>query len=319
MSDPESSDRELSGPARELLGQALRQRSEEGVPAAVRERLLARALEEAQRGRPSFVVPAAQLVPVRRHTFGVAVWSAGAAMLGLVLWTNARGLWQGEVDPAAPLAAGSAEVSEPAAGSAGQRSAGQCVAGQCSAGQRLLDTPLFRTPAQLLPAGAVPAALPSLLAEPPFSAQSRLWQVRRWDNLSADPVEPATHEVANGALCVRLGGGERVLGGWPWAPPGAPAPKGVALAAGKPYRLVFQAWAEEPLPAQLLVAVGHAVLPFSAAGGARVPVSTSRQSFAVEVLSAQGDPSAGIAFLATGAAGSERTRVCLSEVTLAPK
>jgi len=310
MSDSESSEPELSAADRELLGRALRQRSEQGAPAALRERLLARALEEAQRGRPSFVVPAAHLVPVRRRTFGAAVWSVGAAMLGLVLWTHAGGVWQGAEDPAAP----SAEVSGGAA-----RAAGQCVAGQCSAGQRLLDTPLFRTPAQLLPAGAVPAALPSLLAEPPFSAQSRLWQVRRWDNLSADPVEPATHEVANGALCVRLGEGERVLGGWPWAPPGAPAPKGVALAAGKPYRLVFQAWAEEPLPAQLLMAVGHSRLPFSAAGGARVPVSTARQSFAVDVVSAQGDPSAGIAFLATGAAGSERTRVCLSDVRLTPR
>jgi len=305
MSDSESSEPGLSAADRELLGRALRQRSEENAPAAVRERLLARALEEAQRGRPSFVVPAAQLVPVRRRTFGTAVWSVGAAMLGLVLWTQARGLWQGADEPAAPLAAGGAEASGPA--------------GQRSAGQRLLDTPLFRTPAQLLPGHALPAALPSLLAEPPFSAQSRLWQVRRWDNLSADPVEPAAHDVVNGALCVRLGAGERVLGGWPWAPPGAPVPKGVALAAGKPYRLVFQAWAEEPLPAQLLMAVGHSRLPFSAAGGARVPVSTARQSFAVDVMSAQGDPSAGIAFLATGAAGSERTRVCLSDVTLTPK
>jgi len=303
MSDSESSEPELSAADRELLGRALRQRSEQGAPAAVRERLLARALEEAQRGRPSFVVPAAQLVPVRRRTFGTAVWSVGAAMLGLVLWTQARGLWQG-ADEAAP----SAE----AGGST--RSAGQRPAGQW-----LLDTPLFRTPAQLLPAGVLPAALPSLLSEPPFSAQSRLWQVRRWDNLSADPVEPAAHEVASGALCVRLGAGERVLGGWPWAPPGAPVPKGVALAAGKPYRLVFQAWAEEPLPAQLLMAVGHSRLPFSAAGGARVPVSTARQSFAVDVVSAQGDPSAGIAFLATGAGGSERTRVCLSDVTLTAK
>lgn len=295
MSDSESPELQLSAPERELLARALRQRSEESAPAAVRERLLARALQETERGRASLVVAGAQLVPVRRRPLGTAVWLSGAAMLGLLFWANARGLWQGAAEPP------SAELNAPAR----------------SPGQSLLNAPLFRSPAQLLPSGTLPTALPSLFAEPPFSAQSRLWQVRRWDNLSADPTEPAAHEVSNGALCVRLGASQRVLGGWPWAAPGTVAPKGVALAAGKPYRLVFQAWAEEPLPAQLLVAVGHSRLPFSAAGGARVPVSTTRQSYSVEVSSTNGDPSAGIAFLAT--AGGEPTRVCLSDVKLAPQ
>jgi hypothetical protein len=308
MSDPESSEPQLSAPDRELLARALRQRGEEGTPASVRERLLARALEEAQRGRSSLIVAGAQLVPVRRRPFGAAVWLSGAAMLALVFWGGARGLWQGAVEPP-PL---SAELNGPAAHSPGSH----------SPARGLLNAPLFRKPAQLLPesslpAGALPPALPSLFAEAPFSAQSGLWQVRRWNNLSADPVEPAAHQVSNGALCVPLAGGERVLGGWPWAPPGAVVPKGVALAAGKTYRLVFKAWAEEPLPAQLLVAVGHSRLPFSAAGGARVPVTTTPQSFAVEVLSTSGDPSAGLAFLAT--AGDEPTRVCLSDVKLAPQ
>jgi len=302
MSDPESSEPQLSAAERELLAHALRQRGEEVAPASVRERLLARALEETQRGRASLVVAGAQLVPVRRRPFGAAVWWSGAALLALVFWANSRGLWPGAAEPPP-----SAELNGPEAQSPGSH----------SPGQGLLNAPLFRKPAQLLPAGELPLALPSLFAEAPFSVQSGLWQVRRWNNLSADPVEPAAYELTQGALCVPLGAGERVLGGWPWAPPGAVAPKGVALAAGKTYRLVFKAWAEEPLPAQFLVAVGHARLPFSAAGGARVPVTTTPQSFAVEVSSTSGDPSAGIAFLAT--AGDEPTRVCLSDVKLAPQ
>jgi hypothetical protein len=90
----------------------------------------------------------------------------------------------------------------------------------------------------------------------------------------------------------------------------------VALVAGKPYRLGFKAWAREPLPAQLLIALGHASLPFSGRAGARVPVSTSPQPFVVDFVSSADDPSVGIAFLATGADGEEHTRVCLSDVTL---
>jgi hypothetical protein len=90
----------------------------------------------------------------------------------------------------------------------------------------------------------------------------------------------------------------------------------VALVEGKAYRLTFKAWAHEPLPAQLLIALGHSRLPFSGRAGARVPVSTAAQAFAVEFVSSANDPSVGVAFLATGADTDERTRVCLSDVTL---
>ena len=62
----------------------------------------------------------------------------------------------------------------------------------------------------------LPLSGPSLLSEQPFSRLSRAWQVRRWDDLKSEPIEPATHDFVDGALCVTLGAGERVLGGWPW-------------------------------------------------------------------------------------------------------
>jgi hypothetical protein len=143
--------------------------------------------------------------------------------------------------------------------------------------------------------------------------------VRRWDDLSVAPSVSALQDFKEGALCVSLGAGERVLGGWPWAASSSVAPKGVPLAPGKPYRLVFRAWAHEPLPAQLLIAVGHVRLPFSAAAGARVPVTTEPQSFVVDFASEHGDPSVGVAFLASAKPGTsekERTRVCVSDLTL---
>jgi hypothetical protein len=186
-----------------------------------------------------------------------------------------------------------------------------------SAGERVLDLPLFRAPAPSLPAGEVPPpAAANLFPEQPFSERSGAWQVRRWDDLSVAPGDAAAHELRDGALCVPLGGGQRVLGGWPWAAGDNVAPKGVPLAPARPYRLYFKAWADEPLPAQLLIGVGHVRLPFSAAAGARVPVSAQPQTFVVDVFSANGDPSVGVAFLATGARGAEATRVCVSDMTL---
>jgi hypothetical protein len=63
-----------------------------------------------------------------------------------------------------------------------------------------------------------------------------------------------------------------------------------------------------------LIAVGHTTLPFSTAGGARVPVSAERQFFEVRFVAPYDDPSVGVAFLATN--GSEPTRVCVGEMTL---
>jgi hypothetical protein len=310
MSTPKfSADAELSVEDLELLGRVRRVRDEESVPAAVRERLLARVIEEAARSHPSFSLPPAQLVPVQRRIWAAApLGLVGAALLGLVFLgsvfrEHAPG-WLG----------GSSRVGAEPRGQGSAAAAG-------SAGERLLKFPIFNTPAGSLPESALLALGPNLLGERPFSAESGAWQVRRWDDLSADPVQPAPHDFDAGALCLALGGGERILGGWPWMDAAAnvdapKAPKPVALAAGRPYRLVFKAWAREPLPAQFLVAVGHAKLPFSARAGARVPLSTEPRPFVVDFVSPADDPSVGLAFLATGAAGSELTRVCLSDVTL---
>lgn len=293
----------------ELLERLRRERQAESVPALARQRLLASAMAEARGGRQSFVVPTGQLVPVRRRAVGSRVYLLGAAALGLVLLLAARRLYWGS-----PESGGIAAEPRPTAAAERAR----------ALGERLLELPLFRAPARALPGAALPASGPNLLGEQPFSVASRAWQVRRWDDLAAHPVEPAAHAFSDGALCVALGPGERVLGGWPWSAPGSSggassasaAPAAVALGAGKSYRLAFRAWAREPLPAQLLVAVGHARLPFSGRGGARVPVSTAPRAFVIDFVSPVDDPSVGVAFLATAAQGEGSTRVCLGDMTL---
>jgi hypothetical protein len=140
--------------------------------------------------------------------------------------------------------------------------------------------------------------------------------VRRWDDLKLEPSEPAKHEIIGDGMCVELGSGERVVGGWPWPSGVGAAPKPVALEAGRRYRLVFRAWSRDPLPAQVLIAVGHDRIPFSAAAGARVEVSTTARAYALSFVAAHHDPSVGVAFLATAASDAERTKLCLSDVTL---
>lgn len=309
-SAPELSAEELPAEELALLGRVRGHLRAESVPALVRQRLLDRVLDEARRAEQGRVVPAAPLVPVQGGVFGSGAWWIAAAALGVVLLANARGLFGGSAEPPSVVADSRAK-SAPGA-----------------LGERLLRMSIFRAPARTLPGGHLPPASLSLFGEPPFSERSRAWQVRRWDDLQSEPVEAAAHDFEGGALCVALGRGERVLGGWPWlerdgAVPEARAreaearaPEAVALAAGKSYRLAFRAWAPEPLPAQLLIALGHARLPFSGRAGARVPVSTAPQPFVVDFVSSADDPSVGVAFLATGADAEERTRVCLSDVTL---
>lgn len=298
---------ELSAEERALLARVRGHLREDGVPAIVRQRLLERVVEEAGRAEPSSGVPAAQLVTVQGTVSGSAWWLAAAA---LVLLAYAFGGWGG----------GSGETPTIAADARGKGDAPGAL------GEGLLRMSIFRAPAQTLPGSALPPASLSLFGEQPFSSQSRAWQVRRWDDLRSEPVAPAAHDFKDGALCVELGAGERVLGGWPWLEGDAAAaedrgaedvvPDAVALVEGRAYRLTFKAWAREPLPAQLLIALGHARLPFSGRAGARVPVSTVPQAFVVELVSSADDPSVGVAFLATGADSEERTRVCLSDVTL---
>jgi hypothetical protein len=281
----------------ELLARARLARQAEVVPDAVRQRLLARALEEAQ--RPSGVVPA-ELVPIAARGWGPVLGWATAMAFGVVLVANLRVMLSGQEEP--ELAGSEVAPSE------------EPASARHEVGGRLFQSALFRAPAGLL-GGSPPPQAASLFAERPFSDQSRSWQVRRWPDLSAGPDQPADYQFERGALCVPLGGEERVVGGWPWLAREEEAPPPVALAAGRAYRLVFQAWAREPLPAQVLVAVGHATMPFSAAAGARVAVTEERQFFEVRFTAPHDDPNVGVGFLATGS-GAASTRLCVGELTL---
>jgi hypothetical protein len=312
MTSSEEFEVQLSARELELLERAREQRRAQVVPEGLRRRLLARAVEEtggverplAASGQESSpagdgpAVAASELVVVPQWTWRSTVQLLGAGACAVLLLFGARRLLWSWLDTRTP---------QPEAA----RRSGP------SAGERLLDLPLFSAPAPTLPAGeAAPPAAANLFPEQPFSQRSDAWQVRRWDNLGVAPSDAAAFEFSEGALCVPLGAGQRVLGGWPWAAGDNVAPKGVPLAPARPYRLYFKAWAREPLPAQLLIGVGHVRLPFSAAAGARVPVTDEPQTFAVDVFSANGDPSVGVAFLATGARDAEATRVCVSDVTL---
>lgn len=319
---------ELAPDDRRLLDAARAALHQSRVPEAARQRLFERALDEVRRPKPSEQLPAAQLVPVPARGAWTVLGSAAAMALGLVLLASVRPLFQRSLDDDA-LASGAPPRPE-------QRLGG-----------RVFQSVLFRAPAPAW-SGPLPSAGDDLFGESPFSIHSRTWQVKRWDDLSAPPAEPAKWFFEQGALCVTLRAGERVLGGWPWpatderaagaigpATPSSERPAAeaaeagaagagaaparvepVALSAGKAYQLVFKAWASEPVPAQLLVAVGHSRLPFSAAGGARVEVSPAPSPFVIRFVSKHDDPSVGVAFLANAAADAAPTRVCLSDMTL---
>jgi hypothetical protein len=295
---------ELSASDRELLAVARRELQRDHVPGAIRQRLFERVVDEARRVEPEHAQPAAPLVPVPARGVWLVLGSAAAMAAGLVLFANARSVFR------------STAGDEPVAEGGPPRPEQQL-------GARIFQSALFRAPAPEW-SGALPPADTSLFGDRPFSMQSRAWQVRHWNDLGADPGEPAKYHFDEGALCVTLRSGERVIGGWPWLPksgePTSPAastaPAPVAISAGKAYRVVFQAWASDPLPSQLLIAVGHARVPFSAAAGARVDVSTTPEPFVVSFVAKHDDPDVGVAFLANAAEGAEPTRVCLSDLTL---
>ena len=293
----------LSQSERELIARAREQRQQDSVPSVVRERLLARAQAEA-RGAERMLPRPLPLVRVRSRGAAQALGAALTMAAALVLFARWRGQPTGDADPSA--------AGEPIAGDARRVGAG------------LFQSELFRAPAAAY-AGPVPSPTASLFGQQPFSPQSHAWQARRWDDLGAEPSEPARYEHEGSALCVQLGPGERVVAGWPWlprrpdtlkAPESRDVPAPVALEAGGRYQLVFKAWAREPLPEQLLIAVGHARVPFSGAGGARVEPSTEPRWFSVDIVPRYDDPSVGVAFLANAARGSAPGRVCVSDVTL---
>lgn len=304
---PESGLPALSSVENDLLARAREQLHGAGVPSAARARLLAHALGEARRGG-SVVSKPTPLVRVRSRGAAQALGVALTMAAALVLFARTRG---------ASMARGGAGAEQQELAGAEQNDADASR----RIGARLFQSELFHAPAGDY-RGAMPSAAASLFPEPPFAPQSGAWQARRWNDLAAPPSEPAAYEYVGDALCIRLTAGERVVAGWPWlaasdggerAQLAAPAP--VALQASVHYRLVFKAWASEPLPEQLLVAVGHARVPFSGAGGARVEVSAEPRAYVVDFVPRYADPSVGVAFLVNGAAPG---RVCISDMTLSP-
>ncbi len=288
MAEGELSTKEWSAEEGELLARVRSFRQEEPVPASARERLHARLSREARRG-PGLPARARELVRVKRWSSRPGVWGA-SMMLGVVLLAGVGRLLGGLFQ-------------------SGQQDAGL-------GGASLLEPNAFKAAARVLGAGEPLGSSSSLFGEVPFSPASSAYQVRRWDDLRREPGDAKAHELVSAGMCVTLRSSERILAGWPWVGKGAAAPKPVELRAGKPYRLAFKAWASEPWPSQILVGVGHSVLPFSASAGARVPVSSEPRVFVVDFVQGQGDPSVGVAFLAKAAGTGADTKLCVSHVEL---
>ena len=219
---------ELSGSAAALLARVRQRRLREKAPDDLRQRALARALAEAQ--RPAVLaMPAPVLMPVTRPSARalVRVSAAVALGLGLVLGAPAalRQIEQ-QLSPE-PVATGNWQVSGPA---------GELLSKQ---------SPLFRLP--LLPLSEAPRELgPSLFGEQPFAQDSNSWQVRLWNDPTAEPEAPAKVQFESGALCVPLAAGDRVLGAWPWPRDPAAPVAALKLQQGRAYRLSFKAWVQGP-------------------------------------------------------------------------
>jgi hypothetical protein len=297
--DPE---RELSAEARELLARARRQRNEEHAPSGLRQRALSRAVAELTRPEPTIAALPAPLVAIKRPSLRLGTALLAACALGGGLLVSGRLLLQ--------------SGGEGALGPEPRTSADWHASGP--AGELLAPhSPLLRKP--LLPLESEPAPNgKSLLGELPFSEPAAAWQVRRWNDPKADPELPAARDFEGGALCLTLGAGERVIGGWPWPREGDEPPAKVALRTGGSYRLAFKARVSGALPAQVLIGVGHTAWPFVAAAGARVQVSRSEQPFAMDFVAQRDDDSVGIAFLAAATHG-DGTRLCLRDVVLSER
>ncbi|HVZ36785.1 MAG TPA: hypothetical protein VG963_30375 [Polyangiaceae bacterium] len=296
-------DGDLSAEARELLARVRSSRRGESVPESLRARALSRVLSEVQRPAAA-AVPANVLVPVRRAS-ARALGRLGAAIALAV----------------GALCGGPRVLQQVGArlGIAADRSAARDFRASGPAGELLSpQSPLFRMP--LLPIEDQAASTgPGLLGKTPFSEREPNWQARRWSDPKALPDAPVAHEFEQGALCVLIGPGERVLTGWPWPQDGtAPAPSatGVALSRGHAYRLSFEAWVRGPIPSQVLLGVGHTRFPFMAAAGARVQVSRDVERFAMDFVASDDDASVGIAFLAANGPHAEATHFCIGDLSL---
>ena len=317
MSDPRSESEELSHEPLSveplspedsaLLSLARRQRREQRAPDDLRQRARARVLAELAgptpvHALPAHALPAAVLVSVARPSlrFGLRLFGVAALVLGAIVGAPVllRTLSKQWAEGPEPPSAANWQASGPA---------GELLSH---------SSPLLRLPLLPLPDDQPAVSGPSLLGERPFAQPGGAWQVRRWNDPKADPDEPAAHSFEDGALCLPLAAGERVLGGWPWPAPGAASPEKVAIAQGRAYRLGFRAWVRGPLPSQVLLGVGHIQFPFVAAAAARVQVTPEAQRFAMDFVASHDDDAVGVAFLASNGRHADPTRVCLADLTL---
>jgi hypothetical protein len=285
----------------ELLSLARRQRREQRAPDDLRQRARARVLAELAGPTPAHAMPAAPLVAVARPSlrFGLRMFGVAALVLGAIVGAPAllRTASKQWAQGPEPQSAANWQASGPA---------GDLLAH---------SSPLLRLPLLPLPDDQPAVAGPSLLGERPFAQPGGAWQVRRWNDPKAAPDEPAAFGFVGGALCVSLAAGERVLGGWPWPAAGAASPEKVAITQGRAYRLGFRAWVRGPLPAQVLLGVGHFQFPFVAAAAARVQVSPEPERFAMDFVASHDDDAVGVAFLASNGPHADPTRVCLADLT----
>jgi len=284
-----------------LLSLARRQRRAERAPEELRQRARARVLAELA-GHAAHAMPAAALVAVTRPSlrFGLRLFAVAALVLGTVVGAPALLHTVSQQRAQGPELRSSDDWQ--ASGPAGE----------------LLSrwSPLSRLPLLPLPEEEPPVLGPGLLGERPFAQPGGAWQVRRWNDPKADPDEPASYGFEDGALCVALASGERVLGGWPWPASGAAFPEKVSIAQGRAYQLGFRAWARGPLPSQVLLGVGHRQFPFVAVAAARVQVAREPERFALDFVASRDDEAVGVAFLASNGPHADPTRVCLADVTL---
>ncbi|MEO8180641.1 MAG: hypothetical protein ABI895_17535 [Deltaproteobacteria bacterium] len=292
----------LSPENAELLSFARQQRRAQRAPEDLRQRARARALAELAGPAAAHAMPAAPLIAVTRPSlrFGLRLFAVAALVLGAIVGAPAllRTVSEQLAQGPEPRSSGNWQVSGPA---------GELLS---------RGSPLLRLPLLPLPEEEPPVLGPSLLGERPFAQPGGTWQVRRWNDPKAAPDEPAAYGFEDGALCVTLATGERVLGGWPWPTAGAASPGKVSIVQGRAYRLAFRAWVRGPLPSQVLLGVGHIQFPFVAAAAARVQIAPEPERFAMDFVASQDDEAVGVAFLASNGPHTDSTRVCLADVTL---
>jgi retinol-binding protein 3 len=163
--------------------------------------------------------------------------------------------------------------------------------------------------ASVASAGPGNARGPNLLTNGDFSKGQAPWGVA-----SLGPGGPQKHpsRLSDGALCVKIRGGEQLFVGWP----DAEHPTPLAIRAGTTYQLSFRASASGRWPLRASIRVGHQTPPYTPIVQTEVPLDVRPLAFHVDVESEQGDDLAGVAFQVRAAPGRGESEVCLDDVAL---